>query len=148
MATYRPVNPHTSSEARRDPSAAVRPRIVVVDDDRDITALVSAWLSDIADVHTATTSAQAFTLTNVVQPDLAIIDVILPRTDGFDLVHALRRNPNLAATPVIFITGSDRTDIHIRAVDVGAAAVLYKPLQEEVLREAVQTLLRPRTETT
>lgn len=132
----------------RDPSAPGRPRIVVVDDDRDITALLAAWLADIADVHTATTSAQAYTLANVLQPDLAIIDVILPRTDGFELVDALRRNPRMAATPVIFITGSDRTDIHIRAVDVGAAAVLYKPLHEDVLREAVQTLLRPRTQIT
>jgi DNA-binding response OmpR family regulator len=142
------VSGPTASDAWRDPSAASRPRIVIVDDDRDITALVAAWLCDIADIHTATTSAQAYTLTNVVQPDLAIIDVILPRTDGFELVDALRRNPHLAATPVIFITGSDRADIHIRAVDVGAAAVLYKPLQEEVLREAVLTLLRPRTEAT
>ena len=61
---------------------------MVVDDDRDITALVAAWLADIADVHTATTSAQAYTLSNVLQPDLAIIDVILPRTDGFELVDA------------------------------------------------------------
>jgi CheY-like chemotaxis protein len=117
-----------------------RPRILVLDDDPAITPLIASWLVDMAVVHTATSSAQALALANVVHFDLAIVDVILPRQDGFTVADTLRRD-HLRQMPVIFITGSDRFDIGMRAVDAGAAAVLFKPLDEEVLRDAVRTLL-------
>jgi CheY-like chemotaxis protein len=89
------VNGPTPSDARRDPSATSRPRIIVVDDDRDITILVAGWLSDMADVHTATTARRP-TLANVIQPDLAIIDVM--RRGRMDSILSRRcGNPHLVA---------------------------------------------------
>jgi len=119
---------------------AGRPILLVLDDQAEITTLVARWLSDIADVHVATTSAQAFTLANVVEPRLAILDVVMPRVDGLELVAALRKNPRLSRMRVIFITGSDRIDIPLRAAEVGAV-VLYKPLQEDLLRHTVLAVL-------
>jgi PleD family two-component response regulator len=120
--------------------AGRRPILLVLDDQQEVTVLVARWLSDVADVHTATTSAQASTLANVIEPDLAIIDIIMPRVDGLELVAALRRNPRLSRMRVIFITGSDRVDIPLRAAEVGAM-ILYKPLQEEKLRNTVLSVL-------
>jgi CheY-like chemotaxis protein len=78
-----------------------------------------------------------------VPPDLAVVDVVLPRMDGFDLVLALRRQPELTDMPVIFITGSDRLDIWIRADELKGASVQFKPIQQEALQEAILGLLRP-----
>jgi len=120
-----------------------RPRVLIVDDDPGLAALLGSWLSDMADVYTATTSAQALALAAVVPPDLAVVDVVLPRMDGFDLVLALRRQPELTDMPVIFITGSDRLDIRIRADELKGASVQFKPIQQEALQEAILGLLRP-----
>jgi DNA-binding response OmpR family regulator len=120
-----------------------RPRVLIVDDDSGLAALLGSWLSDMADVYTATTSAQALALAAVVPPDLAVVDVVLPRMDGFDLVLALRRQPELTDMPVIFITGSDRLDIWIRADELKGASVQFKPIQQEALQEAILGLLRP-----
>jgi len=81
--------------------------------------MIGTWLADVGDVHQATTSAQAYALATAIQPDLAIIDVILPRIDGLTLLASLRRQPGLAFMSVIVITGSDRLDIPSEA---GAAA--------------------------
>jgi CheY-like chemotaxis protein len=128
------------SAGTRAKPARPRPILLVLDDESEVTTLVARWLSDIGDVHTATTSAQAFTLATVVEPDLAILDVVVPRVDGLELVAALRQNPRLSRMRVIFITGSDRIDIPLRASEAGAV-VLYKPLQDDVLRKTVLAAL-------
>jgi len=120
--------------------AVRRPILLVLDDQPEIAALVARWLSDLGDVHSATTSAQAFTLANVVEPDLAILDIVVPRVDGLELVAALRQNPRLTRMRVIFITGSDRIDIPLRAAEAGAV-LLYKPLEEDTLRATVRSVL-------
>jgi CheY-like chemotaxis protein len=117
-------------------------RILVLDDEPEVTAAVGSTLSDLGDVYTATTSAQAITLARVVPRDVAEIDVILPRMDGFQVVEAIRRIPGLRALPVIFITGSDRIDIGVRVLEMGMATVLYKPLDEDTIRDTVNTFLR------
>ena len=117
------------------------PRILVVDDNEEITHLLAAWLIDVGVVHTATTTGQALALAKVVPPDLAIVDIVLPRMDGFALVTELRKQAPLHTLPVVFITGAARIDSEIRAVDAGASAVLYKPLDESLVRAAVLALL-------
>ena len=119
-----------------------RPRLLVVDDDSKLVAVVAGWLGGIADVYTATTSAHALALAAVVPPHVAIIDIVLPRMDGFLLAQRLRREPGLLELPVIFITGSDRLDVVARADELGGATLLYKPLQEDALQSAVVALLR------
>ena len=120
-----------------------RPRLLVVDDDPEVAKLLAAWLADLGDVYAATTSAQALALATVVPPDLAVVDIVLPRMDGFDLSHNLRLLPGLAEMPVVFITGSDRVDVLVRSEELGDAKVLYKPLRQEELQQAILGLLRP-----
>lgn len=118
------------------------PRILVLDDDPEAAAAVGAALSDLGDVYTATTSAQALVLARVVRPDFGVIDVVLPRMDGFAVVEAMRRIPGLATLPILFITGSDRIDIAVRAREIGVPTILYKPLDVQALRDAVVERLR------
>lgn len=114
-----------------------------MDDDQHVTDLLAVWLADAGEVYAATTSAQAIALASVVRPDLAVLDVILPRMDGFALAGAIRQQPGLADMPVIFVTGSDRLDILARADELEPATVLYKPLDPDSLARAVLGLLKP-----
>ena len=121
---------------------ALRPCLLVLDDDRDLGVLLSRWLADIGDVRTATTSAQALVLASVLQPQLALIDIVLPRMDGFAVLEAVRRMPGLAGMPIILMTGSSRADIQVRATSAGAGDVLFKPLDEDRVRSSVRALLK------
>jgi CheY-like chemotaxis protein len=136
------VEDPATSPLANPPDPARAPHILIVDDEQEITTLLASWLAGMGVIHTATTSGQALALAKVINPDLAIVDIVLPRMDGFQLVHELRADRRLTGLPVIFITGFDRVDVAVRAVDVGAEAVLYKPLDEEILRETVLTLLQ------
>lgn len=120
---------------------ALRPCLLILDDDHALGVLLGRWLADIGDVHIATTSAQALVLASVLSPQLAIIDIVLPRMDGFAVLDELRRMPGLGGMPVILMTGSSRADIQVRAASAGAAHVLFKPLDEERVRSTVRALL-------
>lgn len=139
-----PMNATRPADMAKRAAKLSRPRLLVVDDHEHVTSLIASWLGDVGEVYTANTSDQALALATVIQPDVAIVDIILPRMDGFDLVARLRRHLKLTTMPVIFITGSDRYDVGLRARDVQAAIVLYKPLDESLLRETVQASLAAR----
>jgi CheY-like chemotaxis protein len=120
-----------------------RPRLLVLDDDQHLAVILGTWLTDLGDVHTATTSAQALVLASVIRPQLALLDIVLPRMDGFEVLEALRRVPGLGPIPVILMTGSARPDIAVRASTAGAADLLFKPLDEERVRSTVHACLAP-----
>lgn len=139
------MGPEREPDHRRYRLLFGRPRVLVVDDDPEMAVLLGSWLADIGVVYTAMTSAHALVLAETVHPDLAVLDVVLPRMDGLDLAAALRRQEGLADLPILFITGSDRIDIRVRADELGSATLLYKPLQQEALQAAILGLLRPPT---
>ncbi len=61
-------------------------------------------------------------------PTLILLDLAIPRGEGFEVLEWIRRDPYLRRTPVIILTGSDRPDDVARAFDLGANAYLVKPM--------------------
>lgn len=120
---------------------ATRPRVLVVDDSPAVTGLVAAWLSDFAEVATVYSGAEALTRIHKTVPDLMVVDIVMPAVDGFQLVMHMRQHPRLAATPVIFITGIEQPASRYRALELGATALLHKPLDEDQVRATVRDAL-------
>ena len=79
-------------------------------------------------------------------PDLILLDVMMPETDGFSLMEHLKNDPELRKIPVIFLTGMTDTDDEIRGLTLGGADYIRKPFHREVLlaRIAVQLAARSR----
>jgi DNA-binding response OmpR family regulator len=116
--------------------------ILVVDDDPDVRrALLLLLKAQGYDVVTSEDAISAMTLAVARVPDVVILDVGLPGGEGFVVMERLRGVPNLAATPVIVISGREPTAIRKRAEEMGAVAFLRKPTDNRLLLEAVRAAL-------
>lgn len=77
-------------------------------------------------------------------PDLAILDIEMPRMDGFEVVAHVRNQPSLRAMPIIMVTSRSGDKHRERAMKLGANDYLTKPYQEEQLMQAIRRILGER----
>ena len=112
-------------------------RIALVDDDRNILTSVSMTLeTEGFDVETYTDGQSALDAFARSMPDLAILDIKMPRMDGMDLLQRLRQKSLL---PVIFLTSKDDEILGLR---MGADDYVTKPFSQRLLLERIRSLLR------
>ncbi|WP_029042269.1 response regulator transcription factor [Cucumibacter marinus] len=116
------------------------PKITLVDDDRNILASVSMTLeSEGYSVATYTDGASGLEgLTND-RPDLAILDIKMPRMDGMELLRRLRQKSDV---PVIFLTSKDEEIDELFGLKMGADDFITKPFSQRLLVERVKAVLR------
>jgi two-component system phosphate regulon response regulator PhoB len=118
---------------------AQRAQILVVEDERDIAALVGYHLTKEGyRVRTAASGTEALAAIVRDRPDLIVLDLMLPGLSGFDLLGELRRRPEIAETPVIVLTARRDEIDRIMGLELGADDYVTKPFspQELVLRVA------------
>lgn len=115
-------------------------RIALVDDDRNILTSVSMTLeTEGFDVETYTDGQSALDAFARSMPDLAILDIKMPRMDGMDLLQRLRQKSLL---PVIFLTSKDDEIDEILGLRMGADDYVTKPFSQRLLLERIRSLLR------
>lgn len=123
------------------------PKIMAIDDDIEMLKQLAIMLKDRYAVSVMTSAEQALeALSEGEYPDLILLDVMMPDTDGFSLMEHLKSEPELNKIPVIFLTGMTDTDNEIRGLTLGGADYIRKPFHREVLlaRIAVQLAGRSR----
>ena len=119
--------------------------ILVVDDTPANLEMVCQILEDAAyEVATAIDGARALKMANNYPPDLILLDVQMPRMDGFETCYKLKVNPKTAAIPVIFMTALTDSDSKVKGFDLGAVDYITKPFQEKELLARVRTHLQLR----
>lgn len=115
-------------------------KIVLVDDDRNILTSVSMTLeTEGFDVDTYTDGQSALDAFSRSMPDLAILDIKMPRMDGMDLLQRSRQKSSL---PVIFLTSKDDEIDEILGLRMGADDYVTKPFSQRLLLEHIRSLLR------
>ncbi|MCB9992665.1 MAG: response regulator transcription factor [Hyphomicrobiaceae bacterium] len=116
------------------------PRIALVDDDRNILTSVSLALeAEGYAVQTYTDGASGLEGLSQNEPDLAILDIKMPRMDGMELLRRLRQKSNL---PVIFLTSKDEEIDELFGLKMGADDFIKKPFSQRLLVERVKSILR------
>src|SRR5689334_6389193 len=116
------------------------PNIALVDDDKNILASVSMLLEQEGyHVRTFPDGASALTALSATPPDLAILDIKMPRMDGLELLRRLRQNGDL---PVIFLTSKDEEIDELMGLNAGADDYIRKPFSQRLLLERVRAVLR------
>lgn len=118
-------------------------RILVVDDEQDLAwALWHSLCDEGHEVVTAYNGAEALTLARRHRPDLIILDIVMPQMDGIEVCHSVRRDPALAAVPILFLTVRRAIEDRIKGLDEGADDYLTKPFDLQELKAHVRALLR------
>jgi two-component system, OmpR family, response regulator len=118
-------------------------KILYIDDEPDIRELVeiSLGLDDRHDVRTCGSGAEALEVAPVWQPDLILIDVMMPQMDGPATLAKLRENPATASIPAVFMTARTQKYEVERFLALGAAGVIAKPFDPMSLAETVRQYL-------
>jgi DNA-binding response OmpR family regulator len=118
-------------------------RILVVDDNELNLDLISKILElDGYEVATADSGDIALEKVGDFKPDLALLDVMMPDMNGFELCRRLRQMPVTMNMPVIMLTAASAEEDRIMAKKVGANDLLGKPFSLDVLNERIRTLLK------
>ena len=119
-----------------------RPLVLVADDDEDILSLVSLQLErGNMDVIKARDGDEALALAEERLPDLAVLDVMMPGLNGYEVVKALRGNAQAATMPLILLTARAGGGDAQHGYQVGADDYIKKPFSPTELRERVEALL-------
>src|SRR5262245_28522864 len=105
----------------------MKKQILVVDDTKEIHALVRTVLKDIADVHSATDPKHGLTMIASLRPDLLLLDVDMPGMDGYEFCRRAKADSNVKDVPIIFLTAKSLTNNKVQAFNLGAVDYITKP---------------------
>ncbi|MXW66049.1 MAG: response regulator transcription factor [Gemmatimonadales bacterium] len=118
-------------------------QILVVDDEPDILSVLVYHLSrEGYRVTTAVNGQGALTSAEAEQPDLIILDLMLPGMDGYEVLQRLRGAESTSSMPVILLTARREEDERVRGFEVGADDYITKPFSARELTLRVEALLR------
>jgi diguanylate cyclase (GGDEF)-like protein len=117
--------------------------ILVVDDDPDIARFVEVNLRSAGyDVSVASDGEEALSRAASLRPDLVLLDVMMPRIDGFEVAQRLRRNPQTANTSIIMLTAKALSTDKVLGLTAGADDYIIKPFDPIELLARVKGTLR------
>jgi len=129
---------------RNDGAARGRPdaTILVVDDSRTVVVALQRMLESAGYLTLAAfDGVQAVETTLRHQPDLILMDIVMPRMNGFEATRALATNPKSRQIPVIMVSANDQVSDRIWGTRLGAKAFLAKPIAKDVLLSRVGSVL-------
>ncbi len=109
------------------------PKLLVVDDEPQIRNLLKEFLSEHFEVSLAENGNQAIQSAHKIQPDLILMDIMMPGKNGIDACQELRADPATKHIPVLMLTAADAVDRRIEAFDMGADDFISKPFDFEEL---------------
>lgn len=133
----------TVSNDNRPPTFRVKPRILVVDDEPDALELIGFNLRNAGfDISTADDGDKALKFARELQPDLILLDVMLPEVDGLEVCKIIRRDPVTAGIPIIMLTAKAAEVDRVLGLELGADDYVTKPFSPRELVLRVKNMLR------
>ena len=120
-------------------------KILIAEDERDIRDLITFTLRFAGyEVVAASNGEEAVTLAQQEKPDLILMDVRMPRMTGYEACAAIKADPSLQDTPVMFLSAKGQESEIQAGLSVGADEYLLKPFAPDQLTARIQTILAHR----
>ncbi len=117
-------------------------KVLIVDDNTTNIQVVGSILKNLkVDISVATNGRAALEIVNKVNPDLILLDIMMPEMDGFEVIDELYSNDSTRQIPVIFITAKIQTEDIVKAFEKGAVDYITKPFKAPELLVRVKTQL-------
>jgi diguanylate cyclase (GGDEF)-like protein len=122
---------------------AVGKRILVVDDDRNLRKIIQTNLELAGyDVSTAANGEEALGMLDSMQPDLIVLDVMMPLMDGYEVARRVRRHPSNTHVPIIMLTAKSEVEDKLAGFEAGADDYITKPFGPQELLARVRAKIR------
>jgi len=137
---FSPATAHiVESQAHRDDA----PTVLVVDDEEDLLSLLDYNLSqEDFNVLMARDGVEAIESARENDPDLIILDIMMPKMDGIETCRRLRQDAHLRTIPIMMLTARTEEEDQVQGLDVGADIYLSKPVSVSVILSQAKALLR------
>lgn len=117
-------------------------RILLVDDDETVGKVFRLGLANANIDVVMCTGVEALSTAMRTQPDIAVVDVMMPDVDGPEVVRQFRSNASTARIPVVFLSAKDASELKVIASQAGAVKYLTKPFSPRELFSVVKDYLR------
>lgn len=139
----RPAPPVERPARERKPKTALEPgRILVVDDNKSNRDLLARQLRREGHrVTEAASGAEALALLTENPQDLVLLDMLMPKLDGFQVLARIKADPALAPTPVVVVSALDEIPGIAQCIEMGADDYLFKPIDPALLRARIRASL-------
>ena len=131
-----------------DSSGSSRPTVLVVDDDPDLRMLAGMQLGDGFDVIQASDGEECVQKATAEQPDVILLDMMMPGMNGSEVLTALSSDPLTADIPVIFLSALGTTDDRVKGLESGAVDYIAKPAEPRELVARVGAAARTKARQT
>ncbi|MEP0775442.1 MAG: response regulator [Acidobacteriota bacterium] len=116
--------------------------VLVIDDQRDSREAVTSALEPLGfKVLSASSGAEGLAIATTHQPDVILLDVLMPEMDGYEVCQRLKASPETNLIPVVFLTGFDSREARLRGLELGASDFLTKPFDLVELEVRVRNLV-------
>lgn len=118
-------------------------KIIIVDDDTVVRKLLEAFLTKEGyQVSVACDGEEGLGRIREAKPDAVILDVKMPKMDGYEVLAALKRDETVKDIPVIMVSSMEMEGDIQKGMSLGAAHYLTKPVQNDALLECIKAVLR------
>ncbi|MDM8544086.1 hybrid sensor histidine kinase/response regulator [Desulfococcaceae bacterium HSG7] len=115
--------------------------ILVVDDEPNNLQLMMRILGDDYRLAFATNGVEALEAVRKLNPDIILLDIMMPETDGYEVCRHLKANEETRSIPVIFITAKGETDDETKGLELGAIDYITKPVSRPIVRARIRNHL-------
>lgn len=131
---------------QNDAAELAKMKILIVDDEPVNVALLEEILAEneYTRFESVTDSKSALAMCNDFQPDLVLLDLMMPPPDGFSILESLRSQPDHAFLPIVVLTADTNEQSKLRALAAGATDFLLKPFDHIEVALRIANLLRSR----
>jgi DNA-binding response OmpR family regulator len=119
-----------------------RKKILIIEDEAVVAQLVRLVIDKEAiDVFVATDGEQGIQKAKAEKPDLIFLDIMLPKTNGYEVIKALRRDPATAATPIVVISARAGEEGKKKILEAGCEDFIPKPFKIGQIKDAISRYL-------
>ncbi|WP_440947932.1 PAS domain S-box protein [Methanosarcina sp. T3] len=122
--------------------ASDKPKVLIIDDEKDQVELLCLQLEDEYLPIPAYTGKEALELVKAELPDLILLDLMLPESDGYEICSILKSDPKYRFIPIIIISGFFEKTNKIKATQCGADDFIHKPINRFELKTRIKSLIR------
>ena len=123
-------------------STEIKYSVLIIDDETININALSYALKPKYTVHAVTKGEEAVAAALNTRPDIILLDIIMPRTDGYTVLAELKSNPETRYIPVIFLTSMNDPESENRGLKLGAVDYIFKPFSQGLLLQRIELHLK------